>query len=176
MERNGITREKIIKEMEENMGRTYTLETVILVRVVIGAGVVGREGKSGRGGGGGGSGSGGKRAGGERCGRRDAIRESAVYATPREEAHGGPGCHWGRREGKKYRTRQARLNCINMWMDVVNIGNGKSSCLESNIHLLYCFVCPRAYLVSLHLVSGLRRGMEKKAEMEERERKKREER
>lgn len=43
----------------------------------------------------------------------------------------------GRKDGKRYRTREARENCTSMCMAVVNIGNGKPSLSGENIHLLY---------------------------------------
>src|SRR4051812_37419291 len=46
-----------------------------------------------------------------------------------------PWC--GRSEGTKKSTSDASENCTSMCTDVVNMGKGKLSLDESNIHLLY---------------------------------------
>lgn len=43
----------------------------------------------------------------------------------------------GWKDGKRYRMREVRENCMSMCMVVVNIGNGKLSLLGENIYLLY---------------------------------------
>ena len=46
---------------------------------------------------------------------------------------------FGRKDGTKYKTTQAKENCTSMCIDVVKRGNAKLSLSESNIHVLHYF-------------------------------------